>query len=106
MPAGVSVVMASQISFFLLQWFLYWIHLSGNGGNRSCNPQLQHTPNSSIFSHYVMTLLRFLGVLPASLEALCGPCGVIYGLQYYTEKIWEDHERSLLLQEIRTFLER
>lgn len=25
-------------------------------------------------------------MLPASLVALCGPCGVIYGLQYCTEK--------------------
>ena len=73
-------------------------------------PQLQPSTAANTtqftFSCYVMTFLRFLGVLPASLEALCGPCGVIYGLQYCTEKTWEDHERSLLLQEICTFLDR
>ena len=105
-----AVVMASQISssffFCFLQWFLCWIHLFWNGGNRSCNPQLQYTSNSSIFSCCVMTFLCFLGILPAPLVALSGPHGVIYGLQYCTEKIWEGHERSLLLPEVHTFLER
>ena len=75
--AGVSVVMASQISSsFFSGSYTGFIYLE-MVATTATDLHLQHTSSNSTFSCHVMTFLCFLGALPASLVALGGSHGVI-----------------------------